>query len=190
MDLLRVTNWCHHFVKNHVKSGDICIDATVGNGNDTMLLCQLAGDTGKVYGFDIQDIALTNTKKRAIEEGFCNRLSLICHGHENMDIHIPTEEHGLISCIMFNFGYLPGGNHQVVTKADTSIEAIDKALSILRKGGMISLCIYSGEKMGFTERDAILSWLGKLDNRKYLVIVSHYYNRGSNPPIPALIFKL
>ena len=76
------------------------------------------------------------------------------------------------------------------TKGDTSIEALTQGLSLLRKGGLISLCIYSGGDSGFEERDAVLAWLASLDPHKYLVIRSDYYNRPNNPPIPVLIIKL
>ena len=91
---------------------------------------------------------------------------------------------------MFNFGYLPGGDHNLATKKDTSIEAIHEGLRLLRKGGMMSLCIYSGGDSGFEERDAILEELKNLDGKKYLVIKSEYYNRPNNPPMPVMIIKL
>lgn len=96
---------------------------------------------------------------------------------------------GSVSCIVFNFGYLPGGDHALATKAETSIQALSVALSLLKKGGMISLCIYSGGDSGFEERDQILAWLKELDPHKYLVIKSDYYNRPNNPPIPVLVIK-
>ena len=95
-----------------------------------------------------------------------------------------------VSCITFNLGYLPGGDHAKATKGVTSIEALTQGLSLLRKGGLISLCIYSGGDSGFEERDAVLAWLASLDPHKYLVIRSDYYNRPNNPPIPVLIIKL
>ena len=194
MELYRVTNWCHHFVKNHVKKGDICIDATAGNGNDTLLLCSLVKggeeNGGKVYAFDIQKSALKNTKEKVLAAGFSKELVLINDGHQNMLEHIPTTEYGLISCVMFNFGYLPGGDHNIVTKGETSIKAMEASLKILKKGGLISLCIYSSQEMGYDEKDAILAWLRMLDSGKYLAIVSEYYNRQNDPPIPALVYKL
>ena len=96
---------------------------------------------------------------------------------------------GTVSCITFNLGYLPGGDHSKATRADTSIEALSSGLSLLKKGGLISLCIYSGGDSGFDERDAVLDWLKQLDPHKYLVIRSDYYNRPNNPPIPVLIIR-
>lgn len=91
---------------------------------------------------------------------------------------------------MFNFGYLPSGDHALATRASTSIPAIQAGLSLLKKGGMMSLCIYSGGDSGFEERDALLSFLKDLDYKKYIVVLSQYWNRPNHPPIPAIIFKL
>ena len=95
-----------------------------------------------------------------------------------------------ISCIVFNFGYLPGGDHNLATRKETSILAIHEGLDLLKKGGIMSLCIYSGGDSGFDERDAILEALKKLDTKRYLVILSSYFNRPNHPPIPVLIIKL
>lgn len=183
----QITEWCHHFIKNHVKEGDFCIDATAGNGNDTLLLCQLVGETGKVIAFDIQEEALINTKKRLSGAEMSERAQILLESHVNMGQYA---EENSVSCIVFNFGYLPGGNHDLATRKETSILAIHEGLRLLKKGGMMSLCIYSGGDSGFEERDAILKELKELNNKKYLVIVSEYYNRPNNPPMPVMILKL
>lgn len=60
----QITQWCAAFIRQQVQEGDFCIDATMGNGNDTLLLSQLCGESGKVLAFDIQEQALTATQKR------------------------------------------------------------------------------------------------------------------------------
>ena len=64
----QITQWCAHFISEHVKEGDLCIDATMGNGNDTLLLSRLCGEKGHVLAFDIQEIALANTRERLEKE--------------------------------------------------------------------------------------------------------------------------
>ena len=170
-----------------MKEGDICIDATAGNGNDTLLLCQLVGDEGKVFAFDIQQTAIANTKERLEQADVLHRAELCLDSHTNMHEYVEKES---VSCIVFNFGYLPGGDHNLATRKETSVHAIQEGLILLKKGGMMSLCIYSGGDSGFEERDAILEMVKGLDGKQFLVIVSSYYNRPNHPPIPVMIIKL
>ena len=186
MESYKITGWCRHFMEEQVKPGDICIDATAGNGNDTLTLCRLAGENGKVYAFDIQKAALEKTGRRLEAEGL--RAELILDGHEHMEKYV--KEKGEVSCIVFNFGYLPGGSHSLATRADTSIRAVEAGLSLLKKGGLMSLCIYSGGDSGFEEKEALLAWLKHLDGRRYLVIKSEYYNRPNHPPVPVLVIRV
>lgn len=183
----QITEWCHHFIREHVQEGDLCIDATAGNGNDTQVLCELVGNAGKVIAFDIQQEAVNQTRKRLEKAGVAQRAEVRLESHVNMGRYAEKDS---VSCIVFNFGYLPGGDHALATKKETSISAIYEGLELLKKGGMMSLCIYSGGDSGFEERDAILEVIKKLDSKQYLVIVSAYYNRPNNPPIPVLIIKL
>ena len=183
----QITEWCHHFIREHVQAGNLCIDATAGNGNDTQMLCELVGEEGRVLAFDIQRQAIENTRKRLESNHLEARADLHLESHTNMAKYT---ESGTVDCIVFNFGYLPGGDHELATRKETSITAIREGLQLLKKGGMMSLCIYSGGDSGFEERDAILDELKMLDSRKYLVIMSQYYNRPNNPPIPVMIIKL
>ena len=183
----QITEWCHHFIREHVKQGDLCIDATVGNGNDTLLLCRLVGEEGQVIAFDIQEQAVVNTRKRLEDNGVSKQAKVLLESHTNMGQYAELDS---VSCIVFNFGYLPGGDHTLATQKDSSIKAIHEGLGLLKKGGMMSLCIYSGGDSGFEERDAILAELKELNPKKYLVIMSQYYNRPNNPPIPVMIIKL
>ncbi len=187
MKTYQITEWCHHFLETHVKPGDFCIDATAGNGWDTALLARLVGNEGTVLAFDIQETALENTRARLEREDLSHRVRLILDGHQNMEKYAQTDS---VSCIVFNFGYLPSGDHALATRASTSIPAIQSGLSLLKKGGMMSLCIYSGGDSGFEERDALLAFLKDLDYKKYIVVLSQYWNRPNHPPIPAIIFKL
>lgn len=181
----QITSYIQHFIREHVKEGAFCIDATAGNGHDTLLLCQLAGESGRVAAFDIQKAALEGTEKLLREHGY--KAELILDSHADMGKYAEKET---VDCIVFNFGYLPKGDHTICTKPETSIAAIEAGLSLLKKGGMMTLCIYSGQDSGFEERDTLLSYLKILDSKKYLVIVSSYYNRPNHPPIPVIIQKL
>ena len=188
----QITHWYHEVIRSQAEREGFYIDATMGKGNDTKLLCELAKDQGRILAFDIQKEALEETEKmlkgyeigrKMYEDG---RIQLILDGHEHMEMYAKSET---ADVICFNFGYLPGGDHHIATKVETSVEAIKKGLKILKRGGMMSLCIYSGGDTGFEEKDAILEYLRSLPAREYTVIQNTYFNRGNNPPMPVFIFK-
>jgi hypothetical protein len=172
-------------VASRVKPGDFCIDATAGNGGDTAFLCDLVGPEGKVLAFDIQEQAIAATRKLAEEQGFGTAWRPCSQAQRNGPLCGPESA----SCILFNFGWLPGGDHDVFTRTETSIPAIQKSLTILRPGGLLSLCIYYGRNNGFAERDAILEYLSGIDCRVYTVIRYDFLNRPNNPPFPIFVFK-
>ena len=189
------------------KERSLFIDATAGAGKDTLFLCELLGETGgEVLAMDIQELALAKTKRRLEAAGYvaltaadtayqaelCDatgkkHVRLALRGHEHMDEYFPQ---GTVDLILFNLGYLPGGDHSLATKADTTIPALIKALSLLRPGGLLSLMIYSGGDSGFEERDRVLAWLKDLDAQQYVVLVEAFYNRPNNPPLPVFVRKL
>lgn len=183
----QITSWVHHFLEDHVQLGDVCIDATMGNGNDTALLSKLSGENGRVVAFDIQQMALDNTEQKLLKEECPKNYELVLKSHEFMSDYAEEES---VSCITFNLGYLPGGDHEKATKGDSSIRAIETGLKLLKKKGLMTVCIYSGGDSGFEERDAVLAYLKGLDSKKYLVIISEYANRPNHPPIPVLIIKM
>ena len=183
----QITEFCHHFLEQHVHPGDFCIDATAGKGNDTEFLCQLTGSRGRVLAFDIQQAAIDATNERLFAAGFSDIGTAILESHANMHLYA---EAGTVDCIMFNFGYLPGGDHTISTRIKTSMPALSSSLKLLKKGGLLSLCIYSGGDTGFEEHDAVLSWLKSLDPHCYLVIKSEFYNRPNHPPVPVLVIRL
>lgn len=182
----QITEYCHRFLEMYIGPGDVCVDATAGNGNDTEFLCRLAGSTGKVYAFDIQQGALAHTAQRIEKLGFGPRVRLIQDGHEKMGEYVKED----VSAIVFNLGYLPGGDHSISTKAETSILAVKEGMKLLKLDGVISLCIYSGRDSGYEEKEAVLSYLKTLDPRKWLVIVNQFYNRQNDPPIPVFLIRL
>ena len=186
MDNIKITEWCAGFIRYQVQEGDLCVDATMGHGNDTLLLSRLCGETGQVLAFDIQPVALEHRRDRLKHENSPENYTLILDSQSHMKEYVREKT---VSCIVFNFGYLPGGDHTLATQASSSIQALEQGLSLLKKGGILSLCIYSGGDSGFSERDAIFDWLKKLDPKKFLVIKSDYYNRPNNAPVPVLVIK-
>ena len=173
-------------ITSRVSEGDICIDATAGRGNDTAFLCELVGESGKVTAFDIQSDAIESTRKLLEEKGLSDRAELVLDSHINMDKYA---DEGTVSCITFNFGWLPGGDHTVHTNKDTSLEAVAKALRLIKKGGLISMILYYGRDTGFEEKDALLEFVKTIDSDEYTVITAEFSNRPNCPPIPIFIIR-
>ncbi|MBR6107690.1 MAG: class I SAM-dependent methyltransferase [Oscillospiraceae bacterium] len=181
---LGVLDLAHRWLREHISAGDLCIDATVGRGNDTKLLCELTGDTGSVIGFDIQQEAIDSAAALLAENGL--RAELHCESHAEMEKYAKA---GTVCCAVFNFGWLPRGSHEIYTHADSSIAALKAALRLLRPGGSLVLCIYYGGANGFTERDALNAYLAALDSRFYTVLQCSFPNRTGCPPYAVFVTK-
>ena len=184
-ELSNARKLAERYIKDSVLPGDTVIDATMGNGGDTERLCRLVGDTGKVYAFDIQEDALASTARRLEAAGLLKRTSLILDGHEHMESYVKDS----VQAVVFNLGWLPGGNHAVTTKAETTLEALQAALRLIRPGGLVSVCIYPGHEEGKTERDRIVEWAGTLSVQRYNVLFHRFLNAGESTPVLVLIQK-
>lgn len=174
----------HTFLKQHVREGSFCIDATAGKGRDTALLCRLAGKTGRVLAFDIQRDAVNQTKKFLAKEGLNAEVILDSHAH--MERYAEAET---VDCIVFNFGRLPGGDPKIFTLADSSVKAIEAGLRLLKPGGVMAIALYYGKENGYDEKKAVLEYLKTVDDRKYTVLCCEWSNRRGEPPMPILIWK-
>jgi len=178
--LTRATSINHDFISRLVKPGDKVVDATVGNGHDTLFLANLVGDTGKVYGFDIQEKAFEKAKNLLSEHNLADRVSFILDGHENMGKYINHP----VKAIMFNLGYLPGGEHGIITKEETTIAALKKSLSLLATDGILSVVIYSGHQGGAEEKQAVENFFkGIPKNELHVVKINHLNRQESSPYI-------
>lgn len=173
-------------IASRVKEGDLCIDATAGRGNDTAYLCTLAGESGRVIAFDIQQEAIDSTAELLESKGLSQRANLILESHTEMDKYA---DDGTVSCITFNFGWLPKGDHKIHTEAATSIEAVKKALRLIKPGGLISMILYYGRDTGFEEKEALLEFVKTVDSSEYTVITVDFSNRPNCPPIPVFIIR-
>ncbi len=173
-------------IREHVQEGDLCIDATAGRGNDTAFLSELVGESGHVIAFDIQEDAVNSTKKLLEEKGLASRAEVLLESHSEM---ARFAQPGTVSCITFNFGWLPKGDHNIFTKKETSIPAIEAGLELLKEDGIMTLILYYGKETGFEEHDALLEFLPTIDSSKYTVVEMPFVNRSNCPPIPILILK-
>ena len=161
-----------------IAPGDTVIDATMGNGHDTLFLCRLVGDEGRVIAFDVQPAAVESTRNRLEEAGVSNRAQLHCLGHQHM-AEIVT---GPVDAVVFNLGWLPGGDKAVTTLLDTTKQAVSYALSLLRPLGICLICCYPGHQEGDREREYLMDMLAKLPPQQYNVLWHKFLNAGSGAP--------
>ncbi len=167
----------HLLLQSLVHDGDQVVDATCGNGHDTLLLARLVGTTGTVVGFDIQPEAIGETGRRVAEAGVAERVTLlnVSHGEMAERVSVP------LNLVLFNLGYLPGGDRTVITHADSTVSALSQALSLLARGGSVMVTIYPGHPGGDDERTAVERWVVGLDPRRY-----HCWRMGQvNVPVTA-----
>ena len=173
------------FLEKIIEKGDVVIDATMGNGYDTVYLGNLVGENGKVYAFDVQEEALISTRKKVIRDNMEDRVELIFDGHENLDKYVQES----VSCIVFNLGYLPRAKHAIITKPNTTLEAIKKGLNLLKPNGIMSIAAYIGHEGGLEEKNYICEYLDNLDQREYNVLHMEFTNQINNPPQLILVEK-
>jgi len=148
-----------------LRPGDRAIDATVGNGQDTLFLAGRVAPDGRVIGFDIQPEALASAQRRLDQARLQHVARLLLCSHQQMTARIPADWSGQVSAVMFNLGYLPGGDKNQVTRADSTLPALDQALGLLSTGGLISLLVYRGHDGARDEAAAVQSWLSTLDGQ-------------------------
>ncbi|AEB29258.1 putative RNA methylase [Carnobacterium sp. 17-4] len=172
---------------NTLIPGDSVIDATVGNGNDTVLLATLVGKNGMVYGFDLQEKAIEKTKEKLLLTGLFNQVMLFNQGHETIGSVLPQDT--LIAGAIFNLGYLPNGDKTIITTGNTTLIAVKEILSRLRKGGLLLLVVYHGHNGGKEEKDAVLTYVQTLSQTDYTVLRYDFLNQKNNPPLLIAIEK-
>jgi predicted methyltransferase len=153
----RVTERAQRLVRGYVGAGDVVVDATVGNGQDTVFLAELVGAEGRVIGFDVQEAAIVETSKR-VPEDLGATVDLHCMGHEEMG-HMVS---GTVRAVMFNLGYLPGSDHGVVTEPGTTVAGLEAAVELLSPGGVVTVVVYPGHEGGKEEAAAVEEWVAGL----------------------------
>ena len=158
---MRLTHRAHEAVGRVLSDGDLALDATAGNGHDTVFLAERVGEGGRVWAFDVQDAAIAQTRRRLEEAGFGDRVCLIHDTHANLASHLPEAARGRLGAVMFNLGYLPGSDRSLVTDAPSTLAALEASLEVIRPGGLVSLMVYRGHPGGREEWQQVKEWLSK-----------------------------
>lgn len=194
--MLKQLEMAHWMLKDIIKTNDVVVDATMGNGYDTQFLAELGAN---VYAFDVQEEALNATEKRLDDAGIKNQIfeknlsklltepsvNLVLSGHEKLSEYVKEP----IKAAIFNLGYLPNTDKSVVTKADTTLTALDALTNQLVVGGRIAIMIYYGHEGGMEEKDAVIKWTSSLPQKDWEVTSYAPLNQIHTPPILVLIEK-
>lgn len=172
--LQHTTELALHLCSAYIENDDITVDCTCGNGFDTLWL---AKKSQKVYSFDIQEEAIESTKGLLKQNGVDNVI-LVHDSHENIKKHVLEEP----KCIIFNLGFLPGGDKSITTKKESSLIAIKEALGILKVDGILSITMYPGHEEGAYEQELILEWAKNLSSKEYHVVFANMLNQSNRAP--------
>jgi len=178
MSLPKTIEFAHALLTDHIGAGDRVIDATMGNGHDTLHLARLVGETGKVYAFDIQPQALQATAALLQAENLYSRCVLIQQSHVRMQDYV-TEP---VSAVIFNLGYLPGADKGLATQADQTLLAVQTALSLLGPGGLLMIAVYWGHPAGVQEKNMLDPFAEQLPSSIYRVLKYEFVNRARPAP--------
>ena len=184
--LCKAVSYAQQMLRNAIKPGFFAVDATAGNGHDTEFLARMVGPTGRVFAFDIQKNALEKTRERLAKGNLLEQVTFCHAGHEFMRDWVDVP----IQAVMFNLGYLPGADHEVITKPQTTVTALGQASELLSPGGLITVVIYPGHPGGQAEREAVEGFTVSLPQRQYTVIRYEILNQVNNPPLMLAIEKL
>lgn len=170
------------FISQYLKPGDTAIDATCGNGHDTQALAEMGA--GKIYAFDVQEMAINNTRELLERENIpLDNIHLILDSHANMCNYINDK----VQVIVFNLGYLPTADKSVTTNTASTISAVSEAMKLIKKDGLICISMYSGHPGGQEEKQALLDFAESLDSRTWHVAYINMKNQRNNPPEVLLI---
>lgn len=199
------TKFALYIARAYIDENSIVVDATCGNGRDTLALAKAS--PAMLYAFDVQHIAISSTCKLLESEGFRPRVCvpgddryndssilLIRDSHENMEEYL--EKYQAVrsdvphaDVIMFNLGYLPGGDKKLTTRLRSTLSALKSSLRLLSPGGLICITMYSGHEAGAEEKAGLLTFVKELDPCIFHVNCVNMLNQPNCPPELLLITR-
>ena len=166
------------FILAHLGEGEVAVDFTMGNGNDTAFLSKTVGERGRVYAFDIQPQALESTARRLKDEGCPDNVTLICDSHHKVKEYVSEP----IKAGMFNLGYLPrSGDKSIYTMRETTMAAVEAAIDLLLPDGVLIVAIYPGHEEGELEGKMLRGYFETLSRFKLCASEFRILNSTSSP---------
>jgi predicted methyltransferase len=178
MGLPPLTTVAHQWMGVHLSPGQQVVDATAGNGHDTVFLARQVGASGHVVAFDVQAPACAATRRRLAKTNVSDRVTVVHAGHETMRDHVEAPIHAA----MFNLGYLPRHDHDCITRPDTTVAALNAACALMTEGGLITVLAYRGHDGGPEEAERVQAWIDtRVDMLR--ILQSHMYSAGPEAPM-------
>ena len=177
---MRLTEKVHHILTNHLEEGDQAIDATAGNGYDTIFLAEQVGLSGKVIAIDIQDCAIRSTREKLESTGLIDRVRLVNDDHAISLRKLMVNDREKITAITFNLGYLPGSDKSIQTCEESTEQALAASIQLLSPGGCLCVTAYRGHSGGIAEAETVEAFMRKSQTEGHAV--DCYEPESSNSP--------
>jgi predicted methyltransferase len=181
----RPTALARSILASCILQGEWVIDATAGNGYDTVFLAECVGATGKVLAFDVQDAAIQSARAKALECGVAEQVTFFHESHGNMEKYAAP---GTVSAVMFNLGYLPGNDHDLTTEKECTLAALRSAAHLMRPGAVLSVICYPGHPAGKIEAIAVEDQLASMSADGWRTV--KYGAIGTRRPAPFLLLAV
>jgi hypothetical protein len=173
----------HRFFSPLFQDGDVAIDATCGNGKDSLVLAGFLSRKKhtSLLCIDIQEIAVRNTEKLLQKEAseFLPFVTFETRSHETF----PKDLKGSVKLVIYNLGYLPGSDKTLTTKVSSTLTSVTNAMNILAPGGVINITCYPGHPEGALEEAALTEFLSTLDPALWSVTGVRFHNRKASPSV-------
>ena len=185
---MRLTELVHHTLNDHLREGDLAIDATAGNGHDTGYLATRVGESGKVIAIDIQRSAIESTRSLLSEKDLLDRVTLLAGDHSVILEQLLGEYKESVATVVFNLGYLPGSDKSVKTEATNTLQALEASAILLRHSGMLCVTAYRAHLGGEEEAATVKEWMSSKESSGWL-IKRHVPTSSNLPPILWLAVK-
>ncbi|WP_017186810.1 tRNA (mnm(5)s(2)U34)-methyltransferase [Alkalibacillus haloalkaliphilus] len=184
----QIIPFAHQLFIDTIQQGDVVVDATLGNGHDSLMLSQLVGENGRVYSFDIQQEAIDQSQQM-FNDHLAKQITPILRGNEHVYEELTKRNVNEIDGAIFNLGFLPGSDQSITTNANTTIEAIEGILKLLKPERYIVIVIYSGHETGEIEKNELLEYLATKPAKEVDIAKYQMVNRSKKAPFVVAVYK-
>ena len=185
MELNRAVAYQHLLWKEQLKTAKVVVDATCGNGNDSLYLLKNGQEGMHLFAMDIQEEAIRRSKELLEQEGISEGVIFLHVSHEEGLAELVEE----LDLVVFNLGYLPKSDHRMMTEAETTISAIQVASEKLSVGGIITIIAYPGTEKGKKEKEALEMFLHAIPQKEFHCWRTEPMNQVNEPPILYVVQK-